>query len=471
MKLYRNLIILAAVVAVLAAGYFLLSKYSKTDGDSDKSGNENIKITDYSSDDIVKITITNEDGVFVAEKKDDKWTVTSPAGFESNEEKLKDIADELAGITAEEIVNENATQEDLGQYGLHKPVELAFELKNGEKKTILIGNETPVKNGYYAMLKGEPSVYLIDNYSAGKLRVTENDLIDNTLFDLAHLDIKTLAMYVKGKVLFKAYRVDEANWNLTEPIEAAAKFESISTITTAIANTKTYTELIEKDAKDLEQYGLANPLYVFEIGTADKTYKLMLGKEKVKDSQIYAMLEGSNKVFTLGSYRFNFVDMPLKEFVDTFVYMPSGMDQVERIIAEIDGRTINCELDIYKDEEGKSDTEKDRFKVNGKDVTGLKDRGGNQLIRSFYKAVTGVLIDEVEPDAEPGGKPEITVTYFLKSEPGSVKIEYIPKGDGYYYIMKNGKYSGLLVSGTKSEMGLADISESAKDLMDAYDAM
>lgn len=58
-------------------------------------------------------------------------------------------------------------------------------------------------------------------------------------------------------------------------------------------------------------------------------------------------------------------------------------------------------------------------------------------------------MSEVEPGAKPEGKPEVIITYYLKKAPGTMKVEYIPKDANNYYVVKNGKYSGIVVAKKK----------------------
>ena len=44
---------------------------------------------------------------------------------------------------------------------------------------------------------------------------------------------------------------------------------------------------------------------------------------------------------------------------------------------------------------------------------------------------------------------EITFTYYRKVDPKVMKVEFIPKDERYYYVMRNGKYSGILVEKKK----------------------
>ena len=225
----------------------------------------------------------------------------------------------------------------------------------------------------------------------------------------------------------------------------------------AIVNS-TVAEFIEDNPADLVKYGLDAPKYVFDFTAAGKAYKLKMGEEKVKDSQIYAQLDGSDEVFVMDITAYNFLDKPLKEIVDVFAYIVN-IDQVLKIDLTMDGKTTHMTLDVYKDEEGKSDSDKDKFTVNGIDASG-RDENDKQPFRTFYQALIGISLDEIDVEGNPVKDAEITIDYTLKT--GSMKVEYIPKDENYYYVVRNGEYAGILVRKNKGDFGI-------KGMKEAYD--
>ncbi len=473
MKLFRNLAILVAVLAVLVGAYFIMDKYVKPasdTGENTTTAAEQIKVTDYMTDDIIKVTLVNADGTFVIEKQGTDWVLTSPAGLKTDSSKLSSIPVNLASIFADKIAAENITEDSLKDFGLNSPVELTFVVQDGTERTLQIGSMTPTKSGYYAKFKGEGTVYVIGEYSSGALLVRKSDLLDTTVLTLIADDIIKLSMDKKGVNFFKAYKDEEVSWVLTAPIKVNGNDESMSTITAALAGTTNYMELMDSNPATLETYGLANPAYTFEIGTSTADYKLLLGKEKVKGAEIYAMLEGSNEVFTINESAYTFLDKPLKEMIDSFVYIPT-IGNLNRIDLTMDGKTTTFGLDIYKDAEGKSDNDKDKFNVDGVDVSTLMDKDENQIFRNFYKSLVGITLGGIEPEAVPAGTPEITITYYLKEAPGTVKVEYVSKDADNYYAIVDGVYTGLTVSKLKDDMGIVGMKASYGIIMDAVNAM
>lgn len=464
MKLYRNAIILIVIAALLGGSYYLISRGKKPD-DAAKSDQETIKVLDYSTDKIEKVTLENSDGTFVIAKKDKNWELTSPAGFKADASKLSSIAINASSLIADKVVEDEA--KDLSIYGLDKPVQITLKLTDGAEKTLQIGNETPTKGGYYVKLKDSGKVYVADSYSAESLLVNRLQLKDKTLYTLKSEDIISISMDRSGQNVFKGQKNGEADWRMLAPIQGNVNTAALSPMIDALTQT-TASEYVEENAADLAKYGLLNPAYVFEFATSSAKYRLLLGSEKEKGSLLYAKLDGTNDVFTISESSFNFLDKPLKEIIDVFAYIVN-IDKVKTIELTMDGKTTTFGLDVYKDAEGKTDTDKDKFTMDGKDAS-IKDKDDKQLFRSFYQALIGIGLDEIEAGDIAMGTPEVTIKYYLKEAPGTMKVDFVSKDANYYYVFRNDKYTGILVKKNKQDFGVEGMKAAFKVLADAVNA-
>jgi hypothetical protein len=228
-------------------------------------------------------------------------------------------------------------------------------------------------------------------------------------------------------------------------------------------STTNIVNFVEDKPKDLSQYGLDKPAYVFDFNTTTAgAFKLELGDEKVKGSEMYAKLSGNDEVFTIDPSKYTFLDKPLKEIVNVFAYIVN-IDQVKAIDLTMDGRTTHMTVDAYKDANGKTDSDKDKFTVNGVDATG-KDKDDNQPFRTFYQALIGVTLDDIDLNGKPAGLADVTIDYTLKT--GNMKVEYVSKDADYYYVLRNGQYAGILVKKNKVDYGVVGMKNSFKTLTD-----
>ncbi|HOJ10512.1 MAG TPA: DUF4340 domain-containing protein [Clostridiales bacterium] len=439
MKLYRNAIILVIILALLFGVYaFAKNQKSKTEVTERKSFE---KIIDLDTTEMEELTVQKGSDKLTIAKKDKEWELKYPEGIRYDSSKLSSIAINFSSVFIEKEVEENAT--DFEQYGLDKPIIVSAKMKDGKVETLEIGNLTPTGGAYYVKKKDSSKVYTTDTYTINKVIVGKNDIRDVALFTIESTDITKISMERKGSVVFEAnINSEENNWTLTSPIKGNANISALSPMLDAITQSQ-ITEFVEENPSDLEKYGLAKPSYVLEFESSQGENRLLLGKEISENAKVYAMLDGVNEVYTISSEPFNFLDKPIEEIVEVFAYIVNIWD-VEKINVEMDGYNLNLELQTDPDQ----DTDKDKFFVNGKDAS-MKDENDRQPFRSYYQSLIGVTLSQVQPDGQPSVKPDITFTYYLKKDPKVMKVEFIPKDDRYYYVVKNGEYSGILVDKKK----------------------
>lgn len=454
MKLYRNAIILVVILGVLAGSYVFL-KNRETGGTAKDEGNSDIvKIIDVELSKIKEMTVENAEGVFKFVKKDEEWAISSPEGLKVDKTAINGIATNIYSVSADKLVEENPS--DLSQYGLDDPAVITIKMENGETKALELGAQTPTKTGYYAREKGSSKVYVIDSYTGGKLDITKNSIRDKAIFSVKQEDVTGLAMERNGEMVFKAKKVGESKWLLDYPIDANAEFSAMAPMIASMEQLNVVS-FVEENPADLGKYGLDKPHYTLELDTAKEKTKLLFGAEKEKGTEVYAMFDGQSEVFTLDLSSFTFLDKPFKEIIESFAHIVSIWD-VSKIEVEMDGQKMVSEISATQ---GGDD---DKFTVNGKNAA-VKDENDKQPFRAYYQALIGVTLSDLDMDAEPSGNAEITITYHQKVEPKLVKMEFIRKNDRFYYVVKNGKYTSMVVD--KAKFG--EIRDAYKSLTEAME--
>lgn len=463
MKLYRNAIILIVIVAVMGAAYYFINKNKSGTGSADgtdTSSSDTIKLTDYTPDKLAQLTVQDPEGTIVIVKKGTDWALSSPADWKADSGKLDDIVTDAVSMYADKLVGESS---DLAQYGLDKPATVTLKLTDGTEKTIGIGNATPTKDDYYVMIKGSDKIYTLSSYTGDTLLFKKNDIRDKTLYTLKSDDITSFGMARKGQSVFTSQKTGSTDWSMLTPIQGDVDASAIQPMLDAVSGTLVK-DYIEDNPADLGVYGLANPSYELDFGTSSASYRLLLGDEKTKGSEIYGMLAGTNTVFTIDESAYTFLDKPLKEILSVFAYLVN-IDQVNKVELTMDGQTTTMGIVIYKDAQGKEDADKDKFTINGKDASG-KTADDKQPARDFFQAMIGVGLDDIDPGAVPSGKPEITIKYYLKSAPNTMQVDFVPKDADDYYVLRNGTYAGITVRKDRQEFGIAGLRASLTALMD-----
>lgn len=454
MKLYRNAIILVVILGILAGAYIFLKSRNQDGTALDDTESDIVKIFDLELSKIKEMTVENEEETFVFVKKDEEWTISSPSGLKVDKSAINSIATNIYSLSSEKLVEENPS--DLAQYGLDKPAIITLKMENGETKALELGGQTPTKTGYYAREKDDSKIYVIDSYTGGKLSITKNSIRDKELLSVKQDDITGLSMERNGEKVFSAKKVEESKWSLNYPIDANAEISAMTPMLASVEQLNV-ASFVEENPVELGKYGLDNPHYVLEFETSGGKTKILFGSEKEKGSEVYAKLDGSSEVFTLDVSSFGFLDKPFKEIVESFAHIVSIWD-ISKIEVEMDGQKVVSE--ITATQEG----DDDKFTVNGKDAS-VKDENDKQPFRLYYQALIGITLSDLELGAEPSGNPEITITYHQKVDPKLVKVEFVRKNDRFYYVKKNGTYTGMVVDKAKFD----EVRSAYKDLSDAME--
>jgi len=436
MRKYTKPIILVLVAVVLGGVYFFAnSRQSKTTTDSANQGSGSIKVFEVDSQKVSEVTVEKDSDKLVYQKKDKDFVVSYPANFNADSSKVNSVITNVSNIYAEKVVEENAT--DTAKYGFNKPMTVTVKYDGGVEE-IEIGDLNSTKDSYYIMEKGKNKVYTIGTYTIQSINVSKDDLRDKTLFTVKAEDITGLSLKKDGNLVFTSKKTGDQQWSLTEPIQANGDATSMATITNALAQLTSYVNFVEDKPADLEKYGLKNPLYSLTFETASGKKTLLLGNDKAKGTETYAMVEGTQQVITVDPTALTFLDKPLKEIMEVFAYIVNIQD-VSKIVVNMDGKSTVSEIETNKD-----DSTKDKYTVDGKDAN-ITDDKDNNLFKKYYQALIGVTMSEIDTNYKPQGSPEITFTYTLKKDPGTMKVEFIPRDANYYYVVRNGKYANIIV--------------------------
>jgi hypothetical protein len=300
------------------------------------------------------------------------------------------------------------------------------------------------------------------------MKLTEGAMKKSELVTLTAEEVTGFSFEKNGELLYEAQKTGESEWNFVKPLKTALDSDRMGKITESIIAI-TALEFVDK-RENASKYGLDNPSAAFTIKTqSDNKIRISLGNEKEGKSKVYAMLDGSDDIVLIDQSGFEFLDKPIKEIMNPFAYLVTYSD-VSEFTLTVGSDKIKSE--IKADPDGK--TEKDVFIVNNLDIkTKAKENDvGDETFRKYYQACVGICTDELYlKDITPSGTPEITIEYKLLKAPGNYKIELISKDDEYYYLMKNGEFSKLLVKKSVLKDGddsFYKVVEAMKSLIEKY---
>jgi len=458
MRKYAKPIILVLIAAVLGGVYFYATTKTTTTKTTDpvEPRYESINIYEVDSQKISEVTLERKDGKYVFQKKGDGFVMVSPTDFIADSAKVNSIIVNVSNVNADKVIEENAT--NLAQYGFDKAIKVTVKYDGGVKE-LEVGDMNSTKDSYYIKEKGNNKVYTIGTYTIDAINISKDDLRDKILFTVKPEDITGLSLKKGGNLVFTSKKTGDGQWSLIEPIQANADSTNMTTVATAISQVGSFVSFVEDKPADLDKYGLKSPLYSVEFETASGKKTLLLGTEKTKGAETYAKLADSQQVFTINPAPLNFLDKPLKEIMEVFAYIVNIQD-VSKVVVDIDGKSIVSEISTNKD-----DSTKDTFTVDGKDAN-ITDDKSNNLFKKYYQGIIGITMSDIDTVYKPSGKAEITFTYTLKKDPGTMKVEFVSKDANYYYVVKNGKYANIIVDKRKFD-DAEGLRQTYKNLTDA----
>ncbi|HCA48406.1 MAG TPA: hypothetical protein DEP45_13950 [Armatimonadetes bacterium] len=121
-------------------------------------------------DDVTRLKVERTKGLsFTIARRPSGWFVEKPKNFEARQGAVDDILWDLEDLSAVEFVADEATPQQLREFGLTVPqTAVTIERRGADPVKVLIGNATPEKD-YYAMTSNSRRVVKISEFLMGDL--------------------------------------------------------------------------------------------------------------------------------------------------------------------------------------------------------------------------------------------------------------------------------------------------------------
>lgn len=159
MKL-NNILILAAILALLAGVYYWVNRPEQEPPIEPKHYVWQIEMTDINH---ITLNLTRQEKsqsfIQIPQEHEFSWFFDDPQHSAVNVTRWGGITLLLSGPGADRIIDKNATQEKLAQYGLLQPsLEITLNLTNNTTLNIAVGDNTPDGSNYYVRAPGSNAV-------------------------------------------------------------------------------------------------------------------------------------------------------------------------------------------------------------------------------------------------------------------------------------------------------------------------
>lgn len=463
----RNAVTLVSLLLVLVALIAFYFWYMNRDTDSTEDQDNNISLATLDPEQITSLRYKAKDADLTLIKEGELWKSEEQPDRPINQDHVESIINTVKVVNASRIISE--TTENLQDYGLDNPVAyVCATQKDGVTLTIQIGNRVSTKDGYYAMVNEDGKIYLLPTSYGSGLQYNDIDMtaVDETI-SFASEDIYYLKVDNRdGEDYEFVYDTNNSfdktdslyPWLIKQPYDEGYTADT-SDLMELFGNYTSFDfgTCVDYSGKEFGKYGLEEPSHTIDIGyyetrtealptpevdentgeeITQKTYKdeksltLYIGNTD-GNGNYYVRKEGSNLVQTMKEDTINkMLQVDVFSVINTFVCLPN-IDTVDRISADIEGKSYVMEIKRSKDkdEEGKEIT-KATYYYNGEEVE-------EDVFKDVYQEVVSAQYDaEMKKDMGIGqGKPYLTISYQLNDENKTIKTaSYFLYDDSFYAV-------------------------------------
>jgi hypothetical protein len=212
-------------------------------------------------------------------KRDGLWQVVQPLATTADQESVSHILDGIA--SARIAQTEPGSSDRLKVYGLDPPqVALDFQLQNGAKHSIKLGNKDFTGSSVYAVVDGAKDVALLPESLLVVVNKPLDDLRDRAVLHVSTTEVKSLDL--KNSSGQFAVSKDSGGWRFTKPAAAPAPDADdvdVNALLAAVVNAK-MVSIASETPDNLGKYGLASPLVSLTIlDEKGRSLKLDVGKK------------------------------------------------------------------------------------------------------------------------------------------------------------------------------------------------
>lgn len=295
MKRQKNLLILGGVLVALCAVIAIVSGVEKH---IDKISTVSEDIVNIDVDALTQISWTADSKTLTFVKGDDGWTQSGDDAFPVDQEKISNLLEHFAPLTASFVIE---GVEDFGQYGLDDPTVTATLTTSDGDTRLQFGTYSTMDSKRYVTL-GDGTVYLIDDDVTEELSTDHDDFMQTD----AVPDYDTIdSIVATGETAFTAsYLPDETHTYTDDYDYYAVDGDSY----TALADSKIksfITKLKNLDYTDYLTYRASTAdLSVYGMDAPTETFTVTYTKDKEQGSFALAFAKGKDD----GNYYFRMGD-------------------------------------------------------------------------------------------------------------------------------------------------------------------
>src|SRR5580658_1355826 len=307
-----NSLLVAAIVLAALSGVLYWSNHRKPVENAVKvSADTPPKILTLAQDDITKVDIRKKSGDEVVLAKNDagKWQITEPKPFRADQNEVSSMLSTLSSLTSERLIEEKAG--NLSDYGLAQPAsELTVTEKDNKTQKLLLGDDTPAKNGVYVALAGDPRVFTLANYAKTSLYKSAKDLRDKRLLIFEQDKLSRVELAAKKQDIEFGRNKDQ--WQIVKPKPFRADDSKVEDLIRKLGDAKMDSNVSDDDQKKAAAaFNSGTAVATARVTDASGTEELQVRKNK---NDYYAKSSAVEGVFKVGSDLGTALDKTVDDF-------------------------------------------------------------------------------------------------------------------------------------------------------------
>jgi hypothetical protein len=300
----RGLYIAAVILAALCGVLYWSNHHPSTSDNIVKASPEAPKILTLNTADITGLAIEHKDQptVDLSRNTSGNWQITAPQALAADQDSVSSLLSTLSSLDSDRLIDDKIS--DPASYGLATPpLQVAVTLKGDKTKKLLIGDQTPSGNAWYAMLAGDPRLFTIAGYSKTGLDKSTSDLRDKRLITVDFDKVSQIELTDRknGKNQNVTLARNKDSWLILKPGPFRADAASVDDLVRSLKDAKMET-VPAGDEGNSAAFKSGTPFAAAKITAASGTQELELRKFKNDYYAKSTALAGAFKVpATLGT--------------------------------------------------------------------------------------------------------------------------------------------------------------------------
>ena len=439
-KQTKGLLASVAVLVILGGGLVALklTEPEQTEESSITENTDAVTLWSVESDSIKQVTVENPnaDQSYVVTRKMETVDTTDIDGnavqqevanyfltdmddLPMNTTEIRLLATRAASLTSEQVVLENASEDQLAAYGLDKPITVTFQVDDAEDIVFEIGDATPDADYTYLMVQGDQTVYTVSTYSIEPFLKEKIAYLSTTLTEEQADDDETYVESVRIDradleydfyFTYDSFYVENSSGGssavhvMEEPINCLLNAEKSASATHGIYGlTASEVKIPYPTEAQMTECGFDAPFAIVTTKTSDgKTIVFRLGStyesestdeegNVTKETRWYGYLDGVNCIYGFAADNIIYEDMKPEDVTSKII--------VDTYVWDI-GRLTYTAGDLKLDFEGKGTSSDDYvLTLNGEEADPERFR-----LLYTYLLKTGaedLVLEEVTPTGDP----------------------------------------------------------------------